>query len=86
MYWKWYEGLIILWDYFQLEKAEDERRLYLNNSFDEIACLHLAVIYHLSKGHFENAFNTHVQVDLDFFLLRLFSFYVSDDFNLKKEM
>ncbi|VDO22908.1 unnamed protein product [Brugia timori] len=48
--------------FLQLEKAEDERRLYLNSSFDEIACLHLAVIYHLSKEHFENAFNTHVQV------------------------
>ncbi|MCP9264889.1 PCI domain-containing protein 2 [Dirofilaria immitis] len=47
--------------FLQLEKAEDERRLYLNSSFDEIACLHLAVIYHLSKEHFENAFNIHVQ-------------------------
>uniref|UniRef100_A0A915PKL6 PCI domain-containing protein 2 homolog n=1 Tax=Setaria digitata TaxID=48799 RepID=A0A915PKL6_9BILA len=48
--------------FLQLERAENERRLYLNNSFDEVACLHLAVIYHLSKEHFENAFNTHVQV------------------------
>ncbi|VDN07261.1 unnamed protein product [Thelazia callipaeda] len=47
--------------FLQVENAEEIQRLYLNSAFDEVACLHLAVIYHLSKDHYENAFNTHVQ-------------------------
>ncbi|VDD91931.1 unnamed protein product [Enterobius vermicularis] len=68
------------YDFLQKEKAENERRVKIRTVFDDIACLHLTVIYHISRQKYETAFGTHAQVtaqlELIFFLISLFCLFI----------
>ncbi|MFH4975504.1 hypothetical protein AB6A40_002213 [Gnathostoma spinigerum] len=48
--------------FLQVESVENERRPQIDSVFDDIACLHLTVLYHIDRKKFENAFNTHVMI------------------------